>query len=342
MGTSANAKIQIETGQTLNAFAAMTDAGAHTVHTISGGTVWSGKSGYAPDVRPNGVVSGRNLGSPTSSENDKVDVADFTAYSKGVLKTVSTSTPGSITRASSAGVSKVNSVTMTDAGVIAVVVGTQGATAAFSEVRDAAGGPPLIPADSVELFQVRTTSSTAGEIDDDEIFQVDGTHFERFDSPTWEENNTGDGNAAATAGEKNAHIKFESALAASHTGPLAKKAYIKYYAPIMSDQSRALNFTPVEKSHSANSESFYGGSVASKSESLGQGGFTALLNDGITDSLVTNKNQVLTVKHYSDENKAPYILSQGAIALKRTYPEANQNKAVVTITAEQESAEFSS
>jgi CO/xanthine dehydrogenase Mo-binding subunit len=82
--------------------------------------------------------------------------------------------------------------------------------------------------------------------------------------------------------------------------------------------------------------------VITGASSIGQGGFTALMNDGLTDSLVAEKDQVLTVKFYPDENKSAYGLTQGKIGLTRTFPFDNQNQAEVTISAENPTAEFAS
>jgi len=161
MPSASNAKVEIELGQQYHAMAAMTDSGDHQYFTISGGTVWSGKSGFTPDVRPNGIVSGRNLLS-AGTTNDTVRIAAFTAYALGSLNTV-TATSATIGRPTTAGYYQINSITMASDGSIAVVAGTSHASA-FSETRDASGGPPYIPVNSVELGQIRTTSSTAAAI----------------------------------------------------------------------------------------------------------------------------------------------------------------------------------
>ena len=87
MPSASNAKVEIELGQQYHAMAVMTDSGDHQYFTISGGTVWSGKSGFAPDIRPSGIVSGRNLLS-AGTTSDTVRIAAFTAYSLGSLNTV--------------------------------------------------------------------------------------------------------------------------------------------------------------------------------------------------------------------------------------------------------------
>lgn len=339
MATSKNAKTEFESGQTLNDYAAMTDSGDHKVHTISGGTIYSGKNGFEAVVRPNGIVTGRNVLS-THATNDTVTIAAFTAYSGGTLYSVSATTD-TITRPATA-VAKINSITMTDAGAVAVIAGTDSADTNFSETRGAAGGPPYIPADSVEVGQIRVTSDTAAAISADEIFQVVGQHTERYDYPTWSTNTIGEGEAAAVSAKKNAFVEFASALPAIHTGDAYKQVYIRYYAPIFTELQRTLDFTPAENSHTVSSTQYYNGTVGAVASTLGQGGFTALMDDNTTDALVGEKDEVITVRFYADRNKTPYILTQGTIGLARTFPVDAQNQATVTISAEDASAEFSS
>lgn len=337
MATAKQSKVEIETGQTLNDFAAMTDSGDHKIFTISGGTIWSGKSGSTPDVRPNGLTSGRNLLS-AGTTNDTVRVAAFTAYSKGSEHTVS-ATSVTIARPTSGGYTKIASITMASDGSVAVVAGEEGA--AVSTTRDAAGGPPLIPVESVELGQIKVTASTAAAVTSAEIFQ-ESQYTEHYDSPVWEENNIGDGVVAAAAAQKNAYIKFQSALPLIHTGAVPKAVYIKYYEPQFEELSRILDFVPAENSHTVSSQEYYRGAIASVAESVNQGSFTALLNDGLTDALIQQKNQVITVRQYPDENKSPYSLTQGKLGINRTFPFANQIQAEVTVSAEKPTSEFSS
>ena len=341
MATSKNAKIDLETGQTLNDYAAMTDSGDHIVHTVSGGTIYSGKSGFAAIVRPNGIVTGRNVLS-THATNDTVTIAAFTAYSIGILKSVSATTD-TITRPTG-DKAKINSITMTSAGAVAVVAGDDSADQTFSVVRGDPGGPPEIPADSVEIGQIRVITEAAAAISADEIFQVVGQHTERYDFPVWFTpiNTVGDGDAAAVSAKKNAYVELSSALDPIHASATYKQIYIRYYAPIFTELSKTLDFTPAENSHSVASTQYYNGTVGAVSTSLGQGGFTALMDDNVTDALVAEKDQVITVRHYPDRNKTPYTLTQGTIGLARSFPVADQNQATVTVSAETASAGFAS
>jgi len=338
MSTSENAKIQIESGQTQTTYAAMTDSGDQQIFTA--GSVWSGKSGFTPSIRPNGIVTGRTL-LTAQTTNDAVNIAAFTAYSKGTLQTVS-ATATTITRAATATKAQVHSVTMASDGSIAVVEGTISATQAFSETRAAAGGPPLIPVNDVELGQIRVTTGTAAAITAAEIYQVIGTHTERYDYPGWNENNIGEGIYAEDSAKTNSYIEFDDSLPLSHVGPVAKAVFAQYYTPILTDLSKSVDFVPAENSHSVSSTQVYGTTVGGRSTSLGQGSFTALLNDGVTDTLVSQKDQIITVKFFPDRNKTPFILTQGKLGLARTFPVDNQNQAVVTVSSDSVSAEFAS
>jgi len=336
MATSSKAKISIETGQTLAPYAVMTDGGDHQIYNL--GTIWSGKTDFTPSVRPNGMVSGRNVLS-VSAVNDTVTVAGFTAYAKGIEKTVSATTD-TFTRGTGPGKAKIISVVMDSSGSIAVVHGEEGADTTFSEVRDAAGGPPYIPANDVELGQIRTTGSTAAVITAAEIFQVVGTHTERFDYPTWDEFNVGKGMLASISAESQSHIKFASVLTPIHTAAAYKLTFVEYYTPIFSELSKTMDFTPVENSPSVTSTQYYNGTIAAASRSLGTGSFTALMSDNISDALLNEQDEVITVKFWADRNKNPFILTQGEIGITRTFPVAAQNQAAVTIAAENASVSF--
>lgn len=336
MATSSKAKISIETGQTLTEYAVMTDSGDHQIFSL--GTAWSGKSGFEPDVRPNGIVSGRNVLS-ISAVNDTVTIAGFTAYSKGTEYTV-TATTDTFTRGTGPGKAKIIAVTMDCTGALEIVPGEEGATASFSETIAAAGGPPYIPVSSVEIGQIRVTGSTAAALTAAEIFQVVGQHTERFDFPTWDNSNLGDGKKASVAAQQQSHIKLASVLSAIHTGDTYKDIYVQYYTPILAELAKTSDFVPSEQSHSITSKQYYNGTVASPSTSLGAGSFTALLTDGISDAILDGQDEIITVKMWPDRNKAPYNLTQGTLGIARTYPVGDQNQADVTIAAEAKTASF--
>ena len=322
MPTAENAKLQYEAGQSSAAMAALTNSGDETTFT-SAASLWSGRSGYAPTVRPNGVLTGFAV--TTHASNNTVTVAAGTLNLNGVVTSVGAGT-GTITRPASA-VAKVCSVTINSSGSIAVVAGTDGSDGNFSETRGAAGGPPLIPVDSVELAQVRVTSDTAAVVGSAEIFQVVGLHLERADFPLYDIN-YGDGS-----------ITFLAALPEIHTGPTPKKTFASYASPIFADVALASDFVPPETSHSVSSTQVYGTTLGSTSSTLGQGSFTAYLQDGVADALVTLKNETLWFKFYPDRYKSPYLLTQGKLGISRTFPAGDAMQASCTISASEAATE---
>lgn len=322
MATAENAKLQYEAGQTSTSMTTLTNSGDETTFTSSA-SLWSKRSGYAPVVRPNGLLTGGAI-TPHASDNDKVNVAALTLNLNGVVSSVSAGT-ATITRGVSTDTHNITSITINSSGSIAAVSGTDGT--AFSETRGAAGGPPLIAVDSVEIGQVRTTSVTAAKVTSAEIFAVVGTHTERADYPLYDIN--------YSAGS----VTFLAALPEIHTGTLPKRVYASFAAPIFSDVQLASDFVPPETTHSVTSTQVYGTTLGSTSATLNQGSFTAYLQDGVADGLVQLKNQDLWFKFYPDRYKSPYLLTQGKLGVSRTFPAGDNIQAACTISATERATE---
>ncbi len=325
MSTAENAKLEYESGQQSTNMSALTDSGDATRFT-SAAVLWSGKAGFAPVIRPNGLLTGGAI--VPGSANDKIDVAALTCNLNGAVTTVAASAAVSITRPATA-VAKVLSVTVTAAGAIAVVAGADSLSTAFSDTRGAAGGPPLIPVDSIEIGQVRLTSNTAALVTAAQIYTVVGTHVEMANFPVVSVDY-----AAGTA-------VFMSALPKIHTGTLPKKVFASYASPLFAEISLASDFTAPETSHSVSSTQIYGTTLGSTSKSLGQGGFTAYLDDGVTDGLVGQKDALLWFRFYPDRYRSAYLLTQGKLGIARTWPAGDQIKAACTISATQAATEVS-
>ena len=77
----------------------------------------------------------------------------------------------------------------------------------------------------------------------------------------------------------------------------------------------------------------YGTTLGATSSTLGQGRFTAYLNNGVADALVTLKNETLWFKFYPDRYASPYILAQGKLGIARTFPAGDAIQAACTISA---------
>jgi len=330
------AAVYYESAQSQQAFAAMTDAGAHTVFT-SASKPWSQAAGYEAVVVPYGLATGGAITPSAVVANNNIDVAALTAYMAAA--TGASATTGLLSVAADADVAcargadaghayLIHSITVDATGAIAVVSGT-GSTA-HSETRDAAGGPPLIPVGSIEIGQVRYTSHTAAAVLATEIYQVVGVSQERYDFPVW------------STDYLRGQITFASALPLIHTGGVAKKVYARVATPVFAEIARAKDWKPAESTNSAASEQYYDGTVGSYTSSLGQAGFTCSLGDGVTDGMLSKVGQNLIFKFKPDKNKSPYQLTQGVLGLSRTFNVGANPVATVTVTAQQSSVDLAS
>lgn len=308
--------IRYEAGQTAYPFEAMTDGGDHAVFGASFSPI-SNAAGAEPVVAPYGLLTGGAI--TPSATNNVVNVAALTASMAGVSGADAdgvisvAGTTATITRPAT-NVSKVCSVTIDSTGAVTVVAGTDGASASFSETRGSAGGPPLIPVGSIEIGQVRVTTSAAAPVSANEIYAVDGLHVERADYPVYALN--------YATGE----VEFATALPLIHTGSLPKKVYIRGATPLFAPIPNTSAWVPAESTYSISSTSTYDGPVGSASSSLGQASFNAVLKDGITDAFVSKKGQNVWIEFRPDRDKtAPRQLTQGILGISRTFPAGGGN-----------------
>lgn len=327
--------VEYESAATAVAFSAMTDAGAHTVFTTTN-KPWSQASGYEPVIAPYGLMTGGTITPAVSTTNNYVDVAALTAMMPGVatanattgVLTVNAAVDQSCTRGTGSDAYIINSITVTSAGAIAVVAGT--ATTAFSATRNVAGGPPFIPVGSIEIGQVRLTATAAAAVASSEIYQVVGTHQERYDYPTY--------SADYLAGT----VTFVSALPLIHTGSVAKKVYVRCATPVFAEISHAKDWVPAETANSTNSEAYYDGNLGSVSSSLGQASFTAALNDGVTDNLLGKVGQNLIFRFKPSRNGSAYQLTQGVLGVARTFGVKSSSVGTFSVSPQQASVDFAS
>lgn len=321
MATAENAKLEYEAGQNAVAMSALTDSGDAAVFTSAAAT-WSGRSGYAPVVRPDGLLTGGAI--TPAVTNNVVNVAALTCNLAGVVTSVA-GAPVTITRPAG-NVAKVISITVNSSGALAAVAGTDGASAAFVETRAAAGGPPLIPVGSIEIGQVRVTTSTAAVVASAQIYAVPGLHVERADFPLYDINYT------------KGQVKFLAALPKIHTGTLPKGVFASYASPIFAEVDSS-DFVPPETSHSVSSTQIYGRTIGATSSTLGQGSFTAYLANGVSDGFIALKNETLWFRFYPDRYQSAYILAQGKLGISRTFPAGDQIQAAATISASEPAIE---
>jgi len=317
--------LKYEAGQVAQSFEGMTDSGDNTLFTASFSPI-SNKTGFEATVAPYGLLTGGVITVNTGT-NDSVTVAALTAsmaQATGAAAdgSLSVSTGDlSITRGITTDIINITSITVTSAGVLAAVSGTDGTTQ--SATRGAAGGPPLIPVGSVEIGQVITDSVTAAEVDSTEIYQVVGTHQERSDFPVY----------SLDAGT--AELTFADALPTIHTGTVTKKVWIKGSTPLFSAIPNVSDWVPAKPSYSVSSTDTYDGPVGSSSSSLGQASFTFQAADGISDAVVKEEGEELWFEFRPDRDATfPKQYTQGILGVSIANPVQGKRPVSCTITPE--------
>lgn len=327
MPSADNAILYYEAGQSLVAMAALTDSGDH-LKFDSADALWSDKSGYSPDIKPNGVLTGCVVTPAASGTNDLVDVSAGTVNLNGVVTTISAATDKTCLRGATTDICRVNSITVKSDGSIEVISGTDNTTS--SETRDAAGGPPLIAVTSIELAQVRFTAIANAPVAATEIKAIPNTHRELASFPTYDvDYSRVESGVLGVAG-----ITFTSAPMLNHTGAVTKAVYAQYYEPEFAEVPKSSDFKRPANSKSVSSTAVYGGAIGAVSTSLGQGSFKAYLNDGVTDGILSEEGMKLWFKFKPDRLKIPYVLSQGYLGIVEQYPAASSIVADCTISAE--------
>jgi hypothetical protein len=328
----ADPRLDYEAGQTAVAYTALSDAGDNKTFN-SAAELWSNRAGYTPSVRPNGVLTGLAVSVAASGTNNMVDVAGGTVWLAGVETTITAATDVAITRAITPDTHNINSITITAAGAVAVVAGTDGT--AFSTTRGDAGGPPYIDNDAIEIAQVKTTSNTAGAVTASEIVQVPGSSREMALFPVWEEKRI-----RVTNGVQGyAGVDFASELQAIHSEDAGstvatKLVYASYYTPTFAQIPKASDFVRPANSYSVSSTEYYGGAMGSRSTSIGQGsftGYTSTMNEGFMQF----EGEELWFKFRNDRLlTTPCIYAQGVLGIAETFPADGTIEISATISAQ--------
>lgn len=328
-------EIAYESAQNAVAFFALTDSGDHTSYTSGSNNPWSQATGYEAVIAPYGLITGGAITPAAAAGNNNVDVAAMTLMAPGMTGasattgqiTVSAATNVAATRGSSNGY-RITSITVDSTGTVAAVAGTE--STAFSETRGAAGGPPLIPVGSIEIGQVRFTSITAAVVASSEIYQVVGTHQERYDYPVY------------AVDYIRGKLTFAAALPLIHTGPVTKSVRVKCYTPVFAPIANARDWVPPDETYSVQSEAYYDGTIGSASSSIGQGSFTAALGDGTSDAILGKVGQNLLFRFKPNKNSsAIYQVAQGILGVSQTFGVKSAPQGSFTISPSQAVVRFS-
>lgn len=327
--------VKYESGQTVQAFEAISDSGDQKVFESSFAP-WSRASGFAPVIAPYGVKTGGAI-TPASSD-DEVDVAAMTVVAPGMSGADSSTGVVSISAAAGIEISRgvttdthrITSITVNSSGTIVAVAGVD--NTAFSETRGADGGPPLIPDGSIEVGQVRTTSVTSAAVLSSEIFQVPNTHQERSTFPVW------------SIDYVNGNVEFVEALPSIHTGTIPKQVWVRGATPLFAPAPKSSDWAPADATYSINSTDTYDGPQGGSSSSLSQASFNMILEDGVSDNILSLKGENLWFEFRPDRDLSlPKQLTQGIFGVSRTFPAGGgRSTASCTVTPEQATSDVTS
>ncbi|NCC23022.1 MAG: hypothetical protein EOM26_11280 [Alphaproteobacteria bacterium] len=323
MASAKDAKLQYEAGQTAYAMAALTDTGDATTFT-GVAAPWSRRSGYAPTVYPDGLISGATI---TPNGNNSISVSIGSAYIGGALVTVTAKADLAVPALAAEG-SDTHIIYSIQVGTDGVVTAEAGEPHTSFGARNGDGGAPYVLADHIELGQVRLSAKGAVAITAAMISQIPGTTQERFDTPLMLE-----------VDHYRGRVTFASAFEGIHALGAKKKVWAAYSTPSFAEVLKSSDFVPPEVSYSVSSEQYYGGNEGSVSSSLGQGSFTARLADGISDPMVALKGETLWFRFYPDRARSGHLMCQGTLGIARTFPAGGSIQASCTISAESEGAE---
>lgn len=328
----ADPRLDYEAGQTAVAYTALSDSGDNKTFN-STAELWSNRAGYTPSVRPNGVLTGLVVSPAASGTNDMIDISGGTCWLAGAEEDITAATDVAITRAITPDTHNINSITITAAGAVAVVAGTDGT--AFSTTRGAAGGPPYIDNDAIEIAQIKLASNTAGAVTASEIVQVPGSSREMAMFPVWEEERI-----RVTNGVQGyAGVTFASELQAIHsedagTTVATKLVYASYYTPSFAQIPKASDFVRPANSYSVSSTEYYGGAMGTRSQSIGQGSFTAYTST-LNEGFMQFEGEELWFKFRNDRLLTlPAVYCQGVLGIAETFPTDGSIEISATISAE--------
>jgi hypothetical protein len=323
-----NAVIYYESGQSAQPLEAMTTKDQQNYSASF--KPFSAKSGFEAMIAPNGVVNGGALSASATANTVSVAsvlVSLATATGANAMGQLTVAGADVLCARPTTSDFLIHSITVNSAGALVTVKGTEGT--AFSEARNVAGSAPYIPVGSVEIGQVRYSAKTSAVLTIANILQVPGLHVELADFPVYSIN------------EAEGKIEFASALPLIHTGDLPKGVNISGFTPVFAEVPKGYDWKPSETTHSVSSQQVYGATIGSTSSSLGQGGFSAILKDGITDNIMKVVDESIWVKFKQDRNRVPYQLTQGKLGVARSFPADGGVTAAFTLSSEAKSSDYS-
>jgi len=297
----------------------LTDLGDHLTYQ-SQADRFSAVSGKEPKTYPDGFATGTNPIIAVSKSNDAIDIPAQSYYLAGVKLAIGTTLDKVVSRPAT-DVASISALTVDGSGSFVFIKGDDGTDLNFSAVRGAPGGPPFIPLGSIERSHIKLTSATSQPIRESEVVSILGVSIERFDKPLYSFS-WGDG-----------RVVFKYPLPAIHEGSKTKSITIQCYEPIFVELDNAADFVPSENSISVSSKEYYSSVVNNVKVSLSQGGFSLLLENGITDPIFELKGEKIWLLFYNDKYKPEHIYDHGVLGIKTTFTPSENPTAQCSIAS---------
>lgn len=329
--TGANASVQIELGSVSYPMSALTSvtSPASDVNKkfLTSAQFISDLAALQPEVRVDGVISGFGL-TPGSGFNE-VDVAAGTLYLNGNLVEVSATTVSNLTRPTTIGEVLVTALTVDAAGTITATPNTEGAT---STVRGAAGGPPFLPVSEVLIGYVTATyydGSASGE----KILttgEIDTYSKEYAAIPSAKVLSHDEDQDYGCIELANVLPDIHAATAAG-PGTACRAVYASYYEPEFEEVPDAMDFSYTEDVSTYTSKAY---KDASEEKAIGTPSWSASFNaywTTVEDVLNLVKNSKRWIKHFPDDDLAPYWCGIAIVKVSRDTPVEDNMSASVTL-----------
>ena len=329
--TGANASVQIELGSVSYPMAALTSVSSPASDVnkkfLTSALFISDLAALQPEVRVDGVISGFGL-TPGSGYNE-VDVAAGTCYIKGQLVSVSATTISNITRPTTIGEVLVTALTVDATGTITATPNTEGET---STTRGAAGGPPFLPVDEVLIGYITATyydGSASGE----KVLttgEIDTYSKEYAAIPSAKVLNHDEEQGYGCVELANVLPQIHAATAAG-PGTAVRNVYASYYEPEFEEVPDAMDFSYTEDVSTYTSKAY---KDASEEKAIGTPSWSASFNaywTTVEDILNLVKNSKRWVKHFPDDDLAPYWCGIAIVKVSRDTPVEDNMSASITL-----------
>lgn len=324
-----NAKVEVELGLTTYSMSALTSVTSPSADVnkkfLSSAERFSALEAYEPIVRLDGIISGCELSSLTTS-NNAVEISSGSYYLQGSKVTISANTAESLARPTVSGNVIVTAVSVDSSGNITKTAGSEGTT---STTRGGAGGPPYVPVDEVLLGYITLgyKSTSAGAVVASN--EIDNASKERTSIPSYKVIYHDSDNLYGI-------IEFDAALDTIHASDVTRNVYAQYWAPADFVSVGDAKDISIDESPTVQSSQAYGDDYArSAIGTLAWSGSFDFYFDKVDDSIIDLiKNSKRWLKFYPDGDNTEHLTGRAIIAASHSMPVDDTMNGSVTLTGD--------